>query len=211
MGLLITFLLAFLFLLAVLALVAWKVFATKDASGNRTTPGCLAAGGAGLALGCLGVLGFAAFIAGVVAVSSARSMETFVRTKDGLKVGLVRDAQARIGHDERRTLHVLLEWKGATAPDAPIFRELSERCREFDASVTPRTEKNEAGEDVTVVDIAVPLQASEIDELERALRRQLRKALPDLSLTQGVQVELRGDARERDEPHATEPEAGELR
>ena len=190
---LIALLFVFLLLLSVLALVAWKLLAAKDAQGNRSTPGCLLGGLTGLTLGCFGLVGLVTFIVGAVAITSAHSVHELVRTKDGVKFGVVRDAQERIHREPHRALHVLLEWKGHAEPAEELVRKLTELCEAVDANIVADYEQNEAGEDVTRVDIALPIGDNDLRELEEGLR----EALPDLSLEQGVEVELLG-AREDD-------------
>ncbi len=196
MILLILFLFAFLAVLAVLALVAWKLFSVKDAQGQQTTQGCLLGLGSVAALGCLGVLALIAFAVGAAAISASHSVHEFVESQDGVSIGVVRDAQERITHDERRTLHVLLEWKGDSEPTDECGRAIMDLCKATDATCTTTHATNDAGEAVTRLDIALAADERMLDEIEAALREKE----PELSLHQGVQVEFRGtrvDEQER--------------
>jgi hypothetical protein len=186
--LLVLFLLVFFALLALLAFVAWKLFSTKDAQGNRTTQGCLLGIVSALSLGCLGVLALGAFIAAAIAISTAKAAREFAESTEGFKVGIVRDAQERIRHDEQRTLHVLLEWNQDADPDEEFVHEVRELCRSMDATVEAREEFDDAGRPVHVMDIAVPIDPTTLDEIERELARKL----PEYSREHGIQFEYLG-------------------
>ncbi|HVS11762.1 MAG TPA: hypothetical protein VMS76_17975 [Planctomycetota bacterium] len=192
MGFAIFLLALFLVLLAVLALAASRVFLVRDPEGRLQPPGCALAVAACLGLGCLGFLGLACFAAALVVLTIGRAVESsrVDRVWIGMEEGAPPPPELH-SFDPSRPLHLVFEVRGGEAAvrgPVELVRDLTDGA----ARPTVRTEMDEQGRTLTVVDFALPADREDLLEVEQELRRYL----PTASWARGVTIEFKGERRD---------------
>lgn len=178
----------FLLLLAGLAFASVKLFGARDAQGQLSAPGC--AGGCLMAgvLSLMALLGLIAFIAGATAMSASRSASELLSAAPDMKVGVWRDRGAHVESVPGYPLRVVLQWSGHSEPTEALLRALEEAGAGGEMQVEVRYDTGPDGAPLTIVDLALPAAESDADELERVLS----EVLPELSLSEGIEIRLRG-------------------
>jgi hypothetical protein len=185
---LIVFLALFLLLLAALALASIKLFAVKGPDGGVTAPGCLAGCATGAALGFIGLVGVVAFCVGVGAISTVNA----VKNGPIESVGVWVDPQRSAHHDPERPLHVVVEWSGHSEPDEELLDLVHKVFENDDINIQVDYTTNDAGEEISVADLALGVGDEDLEDLEDALR----DAFDGASLSNGIQIRLRGTHRD---------------
>jgi hypothetical protein len=180
----------FLALLAVLALAASRVFLVRDPEGRLQPPGCALAVATSLGLGCLGFLGLACFAAAMVVLTIGRAVKSVERVSIGMEEGAPPPPE-RLSFDPSRPLHLVFEVRGGEAAARGLV-ELVRDLTDGAAEPTVRTEMDEQGRTLTVVDFALPADREDLLEVEEELRRYL----PTASWARGVTIEFKGERRD---------------
>jgi len=182
----------FVFLLLCLALGAVWIFTSRDEKGRLRPLGCLAGCGLALVLALLGIVGFIAFVASLGAHTGARAVESLPIRSATI---LTREERAALPvepfFDPERPLHVLLVVEGRDVPLGKLVGAI-ERMTEGEARARVEHHLDREGRPVTTVDVALPVDAGDLHELERELRRYLE----DFRLENGVRVRLGGTHRD---------------
>ncbi len=175
----------FLVLLAVLAAVAFKLLAARDAQGNVTAPGCLNGCAIALVLALLGGLGAATFLAAAGAIAGegplreiGRELRERKRVRDEGRdaernAPQPREAETR----EERTdgsLRVVLESPGHVDVPPELLRSLEQAGVAAELELLVDHLADESGHDVTLVEIALPASERDLGELERTFEEVLR-------------------------------------
>jgi len=183
----------FLVLLIVLGAVSVKLFSARDPKGGVTAPGCLGGCATMFALIVIALLGLAAFLGGTAAITASRSAARLIEAAPDMKVGVWRDRERYVRGVAGHPLHVVFQWSGHSEPTEALLHKLEEIGGGRDADVRVSYEKNESGEDVTIVDVALRASSKDAEELEKAIH----EVRPDLDLSEGVEVTLRKVEPER--------------
>ena len=185
---LIVFLGLFLLLLAALALASIKLFAVKGPDGAVAAPGCLAGCATAAALGFVGLVGLIAFCVGVGAISTVNA----VKNGPIERVGVWTDPQSKVHHDPERPLHVVVEWSGHAEPDQGLIDLLHKVFDSSDVNIQVDYTTNDAGEEISVADIALSVDEEGLEDLDDTLR----DAFDGASLSSGIEIRLRGTHRD---------------
>jgi hypothetical protein len=191
----------FLLLLVVLAFVAFKTLAARDASGNVTAPGCLNGCAVAAALTALGVLGIFTFAAAVAAIGAKGPLAQEVRKiverqreraeqehdravrrereeREWGEEGRERVEQALDEPSERAApsgprLRVVLEARDHVEVPEELLESLSEAGAGEDFEVVLDHLVDESGNDVTLVELTMPAEGRDLNEIERAVAEVL--------------------------------------
>jgi hypothetical protein len=179
----------FLLLLIVLALVAFKMLGARDAQGNVTAPGCINGCAVALALTLLGVVGAVTFVAASAAIAGTgkvgQELRDLARREREVAERRAEEAQER---REERDEHaeseeesgeavaffrIVLESRDHVEVPQPLLDAISEAGagNEFEISVEHLFD--ESGNDVTLVELTVPAEGRDLEELERAISEVL--------------------------------------
>lgn len=185
---LIVFLALFLLLLAALALASIKLFAVKGPTGGVTAPGCLAGCATGAALGFIGLVGLIAFCVGAGAISTVNA----VKNGPVERVGVWADPQRNVHHDPERPLHIVVEWRGHSEPDQGLTDLLHEVFDASDINIQVDYTTNDAGQEISVADIALNVDEGDLEDIDDTLR----DAFDGASLSNGIEIRLRGTHRD---------------
>jgi hypothetical protein len=175
--------------LAALVFVTYKLFSARDASGNSTAPNVLMGCGAALVLCGIGCVALLTFIAGAITISASES----VKSVPDFKVRAWRDPQTSVHRDASHPLHLVLQWKGHSEPTESLLQQIEQIEPGSEIEVHVDYETAEAGapdtpeEQVTTVDLAFPARDRDLDQFERKLRR----LLPKVSLSEGIEIEFK--------------------
>ena len=191
----------FLLLLVVLAFVAFKTLAARDASGNVTAPGCLNGCAVAAALTVLGLLGIFTFVAGVAAIAGkgpvAQELRRMAerereraehehdravrREREERELNEERGANAEeaLGEPVERAapsgprLRVVLEARDHVEIPEELLESLSEAGAGEDFEVVLDHLVDESGNDVTLVELTMPAEGRDLNEIERAFAEVL--------------------------------------